>query len=99
MAIFVGLSVASLIFYVFFKAKVFRTYRPMERNWVNSKSKMWLGSFIFFYGLNVVFSIASTVSMVVGSVFVGFGLLYIFINFRQSRILRPLAAAELEEAK
>jgi uncharacterized membrane protein HdeD (DUF308 family) len=97
MLVLAALILISLTLYIFYKAKYFRTQRPMEKGWVAGKSSMALGAFVAFYGLNqlVAYS-SSTVSLLVGIVFLLIGAAYVYKGFRQYKYFLPLAIEEAE---
>ncbi|WP_243386062.1 YtpI family protein [Bacillus kexueae] len=97
MPIFVVLIVVSLSFYVFYKTKFFRTKRPMEKQWISSKSSMALGSFVFFFGLNQLFLFRSNVSTIVGVIFILVGGLSLWAGYRAYKYYLPLAIEEAKE--
>ncbi|MBO9130626.1 YtpI family protein [Bacillus sp. 165] len=100
MLVLVSLILISLILYVFYKAKYFRTHRPMEKGWVAGKSSMALGAFIGFYGLNQLAAYSSSkVSLFVGIVFLLFGALHVYKGIRQYKHFLPLAVEEAENTK
>ncbi|WP_243291252.1 YtpI family protein [Bacillus sp. FJAT-47783] len=99
MEIFVILIVVSLSFYVFYKIKFFRTKRPMEKQWISSKSSIALGSFVFFFGLNQLFLFRSTVATVVGITFILIGAGSAWAGYRAYKHFLPLAVQEAKESK
>ncbi|MGG3843714.1 YtpI family protein [Anoxybacillus kestanbolensis] len=99
MPIFVILIVFSLAFYLFYKIKYFRSKKPMERKWISAKSSIALGSFVFFFAINQFLIHRSTVSLIIGIVFVLFGAGSIWAGYRAHRYYFPLAVKEAEETK
>lgn len=99
MPIFVILIVFSLAFYLFYKIKYFRSKKPMEQKWISAKSSIALGSFVFFFAINQFLIHRSTVSLIIGIVFVLFGAGSIWAGYRAHRYYFPLAVKEAEETK
>ncbi|MGG3955873.1 YtpI family protein [Bhargavaea massiliensis] len=99
MPIFVILIVFSLAFYLFYKIKYFRSKKPMERKWISAKSSIALGSFVFFFAINQFLIHRSTVSLIIGIVFILFGAGSIWAGYRAHRYYFPLAVKEAEETK
>ncbi|EMI10706.1 YtpI family protein [Anoxybacillus gonensis] len=99
MPIFVILVIFSLSFYLYYKIKYFRSKRPMERKWISAKSSIALGSFVFFFAINQFFIHRSTVSLIVGIVFLFVGAGSIWGGYRAHRYYFPLAVKEAEELK
>ncbi|MBE4908260.1 YtpI family protein [Bacillus luteolus] len=99
MPIFVILIIFSLSFYIFYKAKYFRTKRPVEKRWVSAKSSIALGLFVLFFAINQFFLHTSTVSTVVGIVFLLVGGGSIWAGYRAYKYYLPLAIEEANQAK
>ena len=99
MPIFVIFIVFSLAFYLFYKIKYFRSKKPMERKWISAKSSIALGSFVFFFAINQFLIHRSTVSLIIGIVFVLLGAGSIWAGYRAHRYYFPLAVKEAEETK
>jgi len=98
MPIFVILIILSLSFYVFYKIKFFKTKKPMEKQWISSKSSISLGLFVFFFGLNQIFMLRSTVSIIVGIIFVIIGALSSWAGYKAYRHYLPLVMKEIKES-
>ncbi|MCQ6273418.1 YtpI family protein [Bacillus sp. V3B] len=99
MPILVVLIIFSLAFYIFYKAKYFRTNLPAEKKWIAAKSSMALGSFIALFGLNQLFLFQSTVTYIVATIFIILGLINILGGIKAYKYFRPLAAKEVQELK
>lgn len=89
--------VVSFMFYLFYKTKYFRTRRPMEKRWLSGKSSMALGLFVMLFGLNQFFVYLSTISIIVGVLFILIGGASIYNGFRQYKHFLPLAIEEAEK--
>ncbi len=85
------------MFYFFYKVKAFRTKLVIEKNWVNTKANIALGSFMTFFGLNQIFiRFDSTIALIIGVIFILLGLANVILGYRAYRHYLPLA---IEEAK
>ncbi|WP_078379419.1 YtpI family protein [Sutcliffiella halmapala] len=99
MAIFIFMIIFSLIFYMLYKVKYFRTHLPVEKKWLSAKSSMALGSFVFFFGVNTVINPLSTVAIVVGIVLILIGLGSFLAGLKAYRYYLPYAIKEAEAVK
>jgi hypothetical protein len=99
MPVFVILIVLSLSFYVFYKIKFFQAKKPMEKQWISTKSSIALGLFVFFFGLNQLFLFRSTVSLIVGIIFILIGALSSWAGYKAYKHYYPLAVKEAEESR
>lgn len=99
MPILVILFVFSLSFYVFYKAKYFRTHRPAEKKWISSKASICLGLFVASFGLNQFFLNQTTVSYIVGTVFILLGVVNIWGGVKSYKFYLPHAIEEAEQLR
>ncbi|MFC0270288.1 YtpI family protein [Metabacillus herbersteinensis] len=97
MPIFVILIIFSLSFYLYYKVKFYRSRKPYEKQWISSKSSIALGVFVLFFGLNQLFMYRSTVSLVIGIVFVIVGIGSCWAGYRAFKHYSPLAIKEASE--
>ncbi|GKV54590.1 membrane protein [Sporosarcina sp. NCCP-2222] len=72
--------VASGVFYFYFKTRQFRTSHvfPIRKKMFASKAGSFLGSLLFFFGVNQMLLFQGTITYVVAAIFILFGL-YVFI--------------------
>ncbi|RSD27709.1 YtpI family protein [Mesobacillus subterraneus] len=97
MPIFVLLIVLSFAFYIFYKIKYVRSKRPAERKWLSAKSSIALGLFVALFGLNQLFLFDTTVTYIVGAIFLIIGSLSIWGGIKAYKFYLPLAAKEAQE--
>jgi len=98
MPVLVVLIIISLAFYIFYKAKYFRTKLPVEKKWISTKSSISLGTFVALFGLNQMFLFQSTVTYIVAAVFIIIGLMNIFAGIKAYKYFLPLAIQEAQES-
>ncbi|KEZ51286.1 MULTISPECIES: YtpI family protein [Metabacillus] len=97
MPVLVILIVFAFSFYLFYKVKFYRTRKPMEKQWLSAKSSIALGVFVFLFGLNQLFLFHSTVSLVVGIIFMVVGLASSLAGYKAYKHYLPHAAKEARE--
>jgi multisubunit Na+/H+ antiporter MnhB subunit len=97
MPVFVILIIFAFSFYLFYKVKYFRTRKPMEKQWLSAKSSIALGVFVFFFGLNQLFLFNSTVSLVVGIIFMIVGIASSWAGYKAYKHYLPFAIQEAKE--
>ena len=97
MPILVMLIVLSFVFYIFYKVKYVRSRRPAEKKWLSAKSSIALGLFVTLFGLNQLFLFQTTVTYIVGAVFIIIGLMSAYGGFKAYKFYLPHAAKEAEE--
>lgn len=99
MPVFVIFIMFSLAFYIFYKAKYFRTKLPAEKKWISAKSSIALGSFIAFFGMNQLFLYQTTVTYIVASIFIILGAVNILGGMKAYKFFLPHAIKEAQEAR
>lgn len=92
------LIVISIVVYFFYKVKAFRTKRVIEKNWINTKASIALGSFLVFFGINQIFlRYDSVITLVVSIIFILLGLANVILGYKAYRHYLPLAIEEAEQ--
>ncbi|WP_110114104.1 YtpI family protein [Bacillus sp. CGMCC 1.16541] len=99
MPILVILILSSLGFYVYLKLKYVRSKRPVEKQWISAKSSIALGVFVFFFGINQWFIYQTTLSIIVGLLFVLIGAGSIWAGIRAYKHYLPFVMKEAQEQK
>ncbi|KRG14532.1 membrane protein [Virgibacillus soli] len=97
MPILVFIIVLSLSFYVFYKIKYVRSHLPMEKKLLNGKSSMALGIFVAFFGLNQLFLFQTTLTYVIGILFILLGVASAWAGLKSYRYHIPYAVKEANE--
>lgn len=98
MLVFAILIVISLMFYLFYKVRFFRTHLPMEKKWLSAKSSIALGLFVALFGVNQLFMYQTKTTYVVAAIFIIVGTLSILSGFKAYKFYLPLAIEEAEQA-
>jgi uncharacterized membrane protein YfcA len=96
MLVLVIFIVILLAFYLFYKTKYIRSKRPVEKKWLSAKSSIALGLFILLFGINSLFLSQTTVTYIVGAIFIIYGGVFTWVGFKKYRHYLPFAIAEAE---
>ncbi|MCM3179605.1 YtpI family protein [Cytobacillus horneckiae] len=99
MPVLVIFIVLSFAFYVFYKVKYVRSKRPAEKQWISAKSRIALGIFVAFFGINQLFLYSTTTTYIVAAVFIVIGGLSIWTGIKAYKYFLPLAAEEAQWLK
>ncbi|MFC0274894.1 YtpI family protein [Metabacillus herbersteinensis] len=94
MNVLVILILSSLFYYLYFKVTFFKSNSPIEKKWISTKSRIALGLFIGFYGLNQLFLDLSIIGIIVGIIFSLVGFVSTIIAVRQYKFYLPLVIEE-----
>ncbi|MCM3767202.1 YtpI family protein [Neobacillus niacini] len=96
MFVLVVLIVILFAFYLFYKTKYFRSNRPVEKKWLSAKSNIALGLFVLLFGINSFFVNPSTVTYIVGAIFIVYGIMFSWTGFKKYKHYLPFAIEEAE---
>lgn len=96
MPVLAVLVIISLMFYLFYKIKYFRSHLPMEKKWISGKSSIALGAFVAFFGVNQLFIFQSTVTYIVAAVFIIIGAVSLVGGYKMYKFYLPYAIEEAE---
>jgi ABC-type bacteriocin/lantibiotic exporter with double-glycine peptidase domain len=99
MPVLVVIIVISLAFYAYFKVKAYRSTKSIEKRWIAAKSSIALGLFVASFGLNQLFLYRSTLSLIVGVIFVLIGIGSSWAGFRAYKHYLPQVVKEAQEQK
>ncbi len=98
MLIFVFLTIASLVFYFYFKMRQFRTtyLLPIRKKMFASMAGVALGLFLIAFGLNQIVIFNKLVIYIVSALFIALGLYVSIFNFRAAKHYRQFIEEEAE---
>ena len=96
MPILVFFIVFSLAFYIFYKAKYFRTKLQAEKRWISAKSNIALGLFVALFGLNQIYLYRTTITFIIAAIFILLGIVNIVGGIKAYKYYLPLARKEIQ---
>ncbi|MGV2622346.1 YtpI family protein [Halobacillus sp. ACCC02827] len=85
MIIFPILILVSFVLYLYYKVMIFRTKDPLTQEYLNSRSRVFLGSFIFFFGINQYVFYQTKLSLFIGIVFLLLGIFQARLGWKASK--------------
>lgn len=88
MVVFTILAVISVVLYIYYKVSILKTKDPLTQVYFNSKSKIFLGSFIFSFGVNQYLIYGTKLSLLIGIAFVVLGSLQMIRGFKETKHYR-----------
>lgn len=91
--------IVSLMFYLFYKVKYFRTKDQLRRSFISAKSKIALGLLVSVFGINqYTIHYPSTTSLIIGIIFLVLGLGSIVMGYREFKFYYPYIAEKAKNA-
>lgn len=96
MLVFAGLIVLSLVAYLYYKTKQFRTALPIRRKWYSSIASLALGSFVLFFGINQIFLFQTMLTYIIAGIFIILGGALIFYNYKAAKHYHSFVEEEAE---
>ncbi|PGT91222.1 MULTISPECIES: YtpI family protein [Bacillaceae] len=97
MPVLVVLIIFSLAFYLYYRVKAYRSNKQAEKSWISAKASIALGLFVAFFGLNQLFMFRSTLSFVVGIIFLLIGFGSAWAGYRAYKHYLPYVLKEIKE--
>lgn len=82
MVIFPIIIVLSLVLYVYYKVAIFRSKDGLEQAYSNAKSRICLGIFVLFFGINQYMFYQSRFSLFIGIIFITLGGLQMVVGWK-----------------
>ncbi|WP_284139828.1 MULTISPECIES: YtpI family protein [unclassified Virgibacillus] len=86
--IFPIIIVISLVLYVYYKVAILKTKDGLNQAYFNAKSRICLGSFIFFFGINQYIFYGTKFSLFIGIVFLILGGLQLYTGWQETKHYR-----------
>lgn len=80
--------VISIVLYVYYKVAIVKSKDILTQKYFNGKSRLCLGAFILLFGINQYFFYESTLSILIGIVFVLLGAMQIYRGYSEARHYR-----------
>ncbi|ALX48355.1 YtpI family protein [Lentibacillus amyloliquefaciens] len=88
MIIFPIIIVISLVFWVYYKVAILKTDDGLTQAYFNAKSRICLGSFIFFFGINQYIFYETRISLFIGIIFLVLGGLHLYSGIKEAKHYR-----------
>lgn len=96
MPVLVVIIVITLAFYIYYKAKAYRSKKPIVKQWTSAKSSIALGIFVAAFGLNQLFIYRSSLSIIVGVIFLLIGIGSSWAGYRAYKHYLPQIVKEAQ---
>lgn len=88
MVIFPIIIIISLVFWIYYKVAILKSDDGLTRRYFNAKSRICLGSFIFFFAINQYLAYQTQISLFIGIVFLIFGILQLNRGLKETKHYR-----------
>ncbi|MBP1968887.1 DNA integrity scanning protein DisA with diadenylate cyclase activity [Virgibacillus natechei] len=88
MVIFPIIIVISIVLYVYYKVAIMKNKDKLTQLYVNAKSRICLGSLVFFFGINQYVFYQTQFALFVGIVFVIIGGALLYDAFKEAKHYR-----------
>lgn len=86
--IFPLIIVLSIVLYIYYKVAILKTKDNLKKSYFNAKSRICLGSLVFFYGINQYIFYETKLSLFIGIVFVILGFMQLNLGVKETKHYR-----------
>lgn len=86
--IFAAIIIISIVMYIYYKVAILRTTDELTQKYFNSKARVFLGTFMFAFGVNQYIAYQTKIILMISVVFLFFGGLQMFDGFRAAKHYR-----------
>ncbi|MFD1362251.1 YtpI family protein [Lentibacillus salinarum] len=83
MIIFPIIIVLSLVFWVYYKVAILKSDDGLTQAYFNAKSRVCLGSFIFFFAINQYIFYQTKLALLIGVVLLLFGVIHVYTGMKE----------------
>lgn len=88
MFIFAVFIMISIVMYVYYKVAILKTKDKLSQKYLNAKSRIFLGSFLFFFGINQYIAYQTRFILFISIVFLLLGALQIIDGLKEAKHYR-----------
>jgi len=88
MLIFAIFIMISIVLYIYYKVTILKTKDKLTQQYLNAKARIFLGTFLLFFGINQYIAYQTKIILFISIVFVALGLLQSIDGFKEARHYR-----------
>ncbi|MFD1038115.1 YtpI family protein [Virgibacillus byunsanensis] len=88
MIIFPTIIALSLVLYIYYKVAILKTKDPLTQSYFNAKSRICLGSFVFFFAINQYLFYETQISLFIGIILLVLGGMQLNLGFKEVKHYR-----------
>lgn len=85
---FAVIIIISVVFYIYYKVAILRTRDELTQKYFNSKARVFLGTFMFAFGVNQYIAYQTKFILLISVIFIFLGGLQMFDGFRAAKHYR-----------
>lgn len=85
MFIFAVFMIVSIVLFIYYKVAILKEKEKLVQVYLNAKSKVCLGTFILFFGINQYISYQTRLSLFIGLIFVVLGFAQALRGFKEAK--------------
>ncbi len=88
MVFFAFMIAASIVMYIYYKVSILRIKDELTQKYTNAKARIFLGSFILFFGINQYLAYQTKIILFISLVFAILGSIQIVSGFKEANHYR-----------
>ncbi|WP_163971627.1 YtpI family protein [Oceanobacillus halotolerans] len=88
MVIFPIIIAISLVLYIYYKVAILKTKDGLTQAYFNAKSRICLGSFVFFFAINQYILYQTQISLFIGIILLILGAMQLSLGFKETKHYR-----------
>lgn len=88
MLIFAFLIVISIVMYIYYKVSILKTKDELTQKYMNAKARIFLGSFVFFFGINQYIAYQTKLILFISIVFFILGGMQMIDGYKEAKHYR-----------
>ncbi len=88
MFIFAILIMISIVLYIYYKVAILKTKDKLSQKYINAKSRIFLGTFLIFFGINQYIAYQTKLILFISIVFLFLGVIQAIDGFKEAKHYR-----------
>lgn len=88
MLIFAFFIIISIVLYIYYKVAILKTKEILIQKYYNAKARIFLGSFLIFFGINQYIAIQMKLVLIISIIFFILGIMQVVDGYKQAKHYR-----------
>lgn len=88
MFIFALLIMISIVLYIYYKVAILKTKDKLSQKYINAKSRIFLGTFLIFFGINQYIAFQTKLFLFISIVFIFLGVIQSIDGYKEAKHYR-----------
>src|SRR5690625_2833544 len=85
MLIFAFFIIISIVMYIYYKVAILKTKEILIQKYYNARARIFLGTFLIFFGINQYIAIQSKLVLIISIIFLVLGIMQVIDGYKRAK--------------